>query len=55
QNEKNDTKENNIKENNIKGVEKTKENIKTPPTTHQKPKTHATQTNAHTNQKKDEK
>ncbi|WP_181346635.1 preprotein translocase subunit SecG [Helicobacter pylori] len=60
QNEKNDTKENNIKENNIKennikGVEKTKENAKTPPTTHQKPKTHATQTNAHTNQKKDEK
>ncbi|GAA8482180.1 preprotein translocase subunit SecG [Helicobacter pylori] len=55
QNEKNDAKENNIKENNIKGVEKTKENAKTPPTTHQKPKTHATQTNAHTNQKKDEK
>ncbi len=50
QNEKNDT-----KENSIKGVEKTKENAKTPPTTHQKPKTHATQTNAHTNQKKDEK
>ncbi|GAA8663879.1 preprotein translocase subunit SecG [Helicobacter pylori] len=54
-NEKNGAKENNIKENDIKGVEKTKENIKTPPTTHQKPKTHATQTNAHTNQKKDEK
>ncbi|GAA9356387.1 hypothetical protein TH0615_05640 [Helicobacter pylori] len=54
QNEKNGAKENNIKENNIKGVEKTKENAKTPPTTHQKPKTHAT-TNAHTNQKKDEK
>ncbi|WP_164869282.1 preprotein translocase subunit SecG [Helicobacter pylori] len=53
QNEKNDAKENNIKENNIKGIEKTKENAKTPPTTHQKPKTHATQTNAHTNQKKD--
>lgn len=50
QNEKNDA-----KENGIKGVEKTKENAKTPPTTHQKPKTHATQTNAHTNQKKDEK
>ncbi len=50
QNKKNDT-----KENSIKGVEKTKENAKTPPTTHQKPKTHATQTNAHTNQKKDEK
>ncbi|WP_305871715.1 preprotein translocase subunit SecG [Helicobacter pylori] len=49
QNEKNDT-----KENSIKGVEKTKENAKTPPTTHQKPKTHAT-TNTHTNQKKDEK
>ncbi|WP_367704725.1 preprotein translocase subunit SecG [Helicobacter pylori] len=46
---------NGAKENSIKGVEKTKENIKTPPTTHQKPKTHATQTNAHTNQKKDEK
>ncbi len=45
---------NNAKENGIKGVEKTKENAKTPPTTHQKPKTHAT-TNAHTNQKKDEK
>ncbi|ACX99739.1 preprotein translocase subunit SecG [Helicobacter pylori] len=54
QNEKNDTKKEN-KENNIKGVEKTKEDAKTPPTTHQKPKTHATQTNAHTNQKKDEK
>ncbi|GAA7644048.1 preprotein translocase subunit SecG [Helicobacter pylori] len=54
QNEKNDAKKEN-KENNIKGVEKTKENAKTPPTTHQKPKTHATQTNAHTNQKKDEK
>ncbi|WRD44303.1 preprotein translocase subunit SecG [Helicobacter pylori] len=50
QNEKNDA-----KENSIKGVEKTKESAKTPPTTHQKPKTHATQTNAHTNQKKDEK
>ncbi len=50
ENEKNDA-----KENGIKGVEKTKENAKTPPTTHQKPKTHATQTNAHTNQKKDEK
>ncbi|BAW42999.1 preprotein translocase subunit SecG [Helicobacter pylori] len=50
QNEKNDAKENN----NIKGVEKTKEDTKTPPTAHQKPKTH-TQTNAHTNQKKDEK
>ncbi|EKE88214.1 preprotein translocase subunit SecG [Helicobacter pylori] len=49
ENEKNDA-----KENGIKGVEKTKENAKTPPTTHQKPKTHAT-TNAHTNQKKDEK
>ncbi|MFP6280678.1 preprotein translocase subunit SecG [Helicobacter pylori] len=55
QNEKNDAKENNIKKNSIKGVEKTKENAKTPPTTHQKPKTHATQTNTHTNQKKDEK
>ncbi len=55
QNEKNGAKENNIKKNSIKGVEKTKENAKTPPTTHQKPKTHATQTNAHTNQKKDEK
>ncbi|MGL2429570.1 preprotein translocase subunit SecG [Helicobacter pylori] len=55
QNEKNDAKENNIKKNSIKGVEKTKESAKTPPTTHQKPKTHATQTNAHTNQKKDEK
>ncbi len=52
QNEKNE--KNDAKENGIKGVEKTKENIKTPPTTHQKPKTHAT-TNAHTNQKKDEK
>ncbi|GAA9716050.1 preprotein translocase subunit SecG [Helicobacter pylori] len=50
ENEKNDA-----KENGIKGVEKTKENAKMPPTTHQKPKTHATQTNAHTNQKKDEK
>ncbi|MDO7812905.1 preprotein translocase subunit SecG [Helicobacter pylori] len=48
-------KKNDAKENSIKGVEKTKENAKTPPTTHQKPKTHATQTNAHTNQKKDEK
>ncbi len=60
QNEKNDAKENNIKENSIKensikGIEKTKESAKTPPTTHQKPKTHATQTNAHANQKKDEK
>ncbi len=55
QNEKNGAKENNIKENDIKGVEKTKESAKTPPTTHQKSKTHATQTNAHTNQKKDEK
>ncbi|GAA9392901.1 preprotein translocase subunit SecG [Helicobacter pylori] len=54
QNEKNDANKEN-KENNIKGVEKTKEDTKTPPTTHQKPKTHATQTNAHTNQKKDEK
>lgn len=54
QNEKNE--KNDAKENGIKGVEKTKENAKTPPTTtHQKPKTHATQTNAHTNQKKDEK
>ncbi|GAA9476088.1 preprotein translocase subunit SecG [Helicobacter pylori] len=50
QNEKNDAN----KENNIKGVEKTKEDTKTPPTAHQKSKTH-TQTNAHTNQKKDEK
>ncbi|MCQ2849951.1 preprotein translocase subunit SecG [Helicobacter pylori] len=49
ENKKNDAKDG------IKGVEKTKENAKTPPTTHQKPKTHATQTNAHTNQKKDEK
>ncbi len=56
QNEKNDAKKENKenKENNIKGVEKTKEDTKTPPTAHQKPKTH-TQTNAHTNQKKDEK
>ncbi|GAA6822273.1 preprotein translocase subunit SecG [Helicobacter pylori] len=53
QNEKNE--KNDAKENSIKGVEKTKENAKTPLTTHQKPKTHATQTNAHTNQKKDEK
>ncbi|WP_120833410.1 preprotein translocase subunit SecG [Helicobacter pylori] len=53
QNEKNE--KNDAKENGIKGVEKTKENAKTPPTTHQKPKTHAAQTNAHTNQKKDEK
>ncbi|WQR93135.1 preprotein translocase subunit SecG [Helicobacter pylori] len=53
QNEKNE--KNDAKENGIKGVEKTKENAKTPPTTHQKSKTHATQTNAHTNQKKDEK
>ncbi|MGL2658219.1 preprotein translocase subunit SecG [Helicobacter pylori] len=53
QNEKNE--KNDAKENGIKGVEKTKENAKTPPTTHQKPKTHATQTNAHTNQKKDKK
>ncbi|GAA8562250.1 preprotein translocase subunit SecG [Helicobacter pylori] len=54
QNEKNDANKES-KENNIKGVEKTKEDTKTPPTAHQKPKTHATQTNAHTNQKKDEK
>ncbi len=54
QNEKNDAKKEN-KENNIKGVEKTKEDTKTPPTAHQKSKTHATQTNARTNQKKDEK
>ncbi|WP_164859224.1 preprotein translocase subunit SecG [Helicobacter pylori] len=55
QNEKNEKNEkNDAKENSIKGVEKTKENAKTPPITHQKPKTHAT-TNAHTNQKKDEK
>ncbi|GAA7566311.1 preprotein translocase subunit SecG [Helicobacter pylori] len=56
QNEKNDSNKENKenKENNIKGVEKTKEDTKTPPTAHQKPKTH-TQTNAHTNQKKDEK
>ncbi|GAA7347761.1 preprotein translocase subunit SecG [Helicobacter pylori] len=56
QNEKNDANKENKenKENNIKGVEKTKEDTKTPPTAHQKPKTH-TQTNAHTNQKKDEK
>ncbi|GAA8988718.1 preprotein translocase subunit SecG [Helicobacter pylori] len=53
QNEKNNANKEN-KENNIKGVEKTKENTKTPTTAHQKPKTH-TQTNAHTNQKKDEK
>ncbi|MGT0107100.1 preprotein translocase subunit SecG [Helicobacter pylori] len=53
QNEKNGANKEN-KENNIKGVEKTKEDTKTPPTAHQKPKTH-TQTNAHTNQKKDEK
>ncbi|UKJ14032.1 preprotein translocase subunit SecG [Helicobacter pylori] len=53
ENEKNE--KNDAKENGIKRVEKTKENAKTPPTaTHQKPKTHA-QTNAHTNQKKDEK
>ncbi|MGL2459948.1 preprotein translocase subunit SecG, partial [Helicobacter pylori] len=45
---------NDAKENGIKSVEKTKENAKTPPTTHQKPKPHV-QTNAHTNQKKDEK
>ncbi|GAA7164590.1 preprotein translocase subunit SecG [Helicobacter pylori] len=43
QNEKNDAKKEN-KENNIKGIEKTKEDTKTPQTTHQKPKTHATQT-----------
>ncbi|GAA6815696.1 preprotein translocase subunit SecG [Helicobacter pylori] len=58
QNEKNDAKKENKENkenNNIKGVEKTKEDTKTPPTAHQKPKTHATQTNAHTNQKKDEK
>ncbi|GAA9068591.1 preprotein translocase subunit SecG [Helicobacter pylori] len=56
QNEKNDANKENKenKENNIKGVEKIKEDTKTPPTAHQKPKTH-TQTNAHTNQKKDEK
>ncbi|MCQ2645435.1 preprotein translocase subunit SecG, partial [Helicobacter pylori] len=36
QNEKNE--KNDAKENGIKGVEKTKENAKTPPTTHQKPK-----------------
>ncbi len=54
QNEKNGANKEN-KENNIKGVEKTKEDTKTPPTAHQKSKTHATQTNAHTNQKKDEK
>ncbi|GAA8232045.1 preprotein translocase subunit SecG [Helicobacter pylori] len=57
QNEKNDAKKENKENkenNNIKGVEKTKEDTKTPPTAHQKPKTH-TQTNAHTNQKKDEK
>lgn len=53
QNEKNDANKEN-KENNIKSVEKTKEDTKTPPTAHQKPKTH-TQTNAHINQKKDEK
>ncbi|MBM0608696.1 preprotein translocase subunit SecG [Helicobacter pylori] len=53
QNEKNDAKKEN-KENSIKGIEKTKESAKTPPTTHQKPKPHAT-TNTHTNQKKDEK
>ncbi len=53
QNEKNDAKKEN-KENNIKGVEKTKEDTKTPPTAHQKSKTHM-QTSAHTNQKKDEK
>ncbi|GAA8799869.1 preprotein translocase subunit SecG [Helicobacter pylori] len=54
QNEKNDANKEN-KENNVKGVEKTKEDTKAPQTAHQKPKTHATQTNAHTNQKKDEK
>ncbi|GAA6906616.1 preprotein translocase subunit SecG [Helicobacter pylori] len=57
QNEKNDAKKENKENkenNNIKGVEKTKEDTKTPPTAHQKPKTH-TQTNTHTNQKKDEK
>ncbi|WQR88836.1 preprotein translocase subunit SecG [Helicobacter pylori] len=56
QNEKNEKNEkNDAKENGIKGVEKTKESAKTPPTTHQKSKTHATQTNAYINQKKDEK
>ncbi|GHS00489.1 protein-export membrane protein SecG [Helicobacter pylori] len=54
QNEKNGANKENKENNNIKGVEKTKEDTKTPPTAHQKPKTH-TQTNAHTNQKKDEK
>ncbi|BAW73993.1 preprotein translocase subunit SecG [Helicobacter pylori] len=54
QNEKNNANKES-KENNVKGVEKTKEDTKTPPTAHQKSKTHATQTNAHTNQKKDEK
>ncbi|GAA7007238.1 preprotein translocase subunit SecG [Helicobacter pylori] len=54
QNEKNGAKKENKENNNIKGVEKTKEDTKTPPTAHQKPKTH-TQTNVHTNQKKDEK
>ncbi|WRD15420.1 preprotein translocase subunit SecG [Helicobacter pylori] len=52
---KNEIKKNNVKKSETKSVEKTKENTKTPPSTHQKPKTHATQTNAHTNQKKDEK
>ncbi|WP_187934542.1 preprotein translocase subunit SecG [Helicobacter pylori] len=52
---KNEIKKNNAKKNETKGAKKTKENAKTPPTTtHQKPKTHV-QTNAHTNQKKDEK
>lgn len=55
QNEKNEENKKNDAKDGIKGVEKTKENAKAPPTTHQKPKTHATQTNAHTNQKKDEK
>ncbi len=41
QNEKNGANKEN-KENNIKGVEKTKEDTKTPPTAHQKSKTHAT-------------
>ncbi|WQS28668.1 preprotein translocase subunit SecG [Helicobacter pylori] len=52
---KNEIKKNNVKKSETKGDKKTKENAKTPPTAHQKPKTHATQTNAHTNQKKDEK
>ncbi len=51
---KNEIKKNNAKKSETKSAKKTKENAKTPPTTHQKPKTY-TQTNAHTNQKKDEK